>query len=74
MSLVIHDLYRFDDFELQPSRRVLLRGAARVPVARKTFEVLLCLVRNAGRVVLKEELFEAVWPGSFVEEGNLTQH
>jgi eukaryotic-like serine/threonine-protein kinase len=74
MALISRDLYRFDDFELQPSRRVLLRGTGKIPIAPKTFEVLLCLVANAGRVVLKEELLKTVWPESFVEESNLTQH
>jgi eukaryotic-like serine/threonine-protein kinase len=31
-------------------------------------------VTHAGDVVLKEDLFKAVWPESFVEESNLTQH
>jgi DNA-binding winged helix-turn-helix (wHTH) protein/tetratricopeptide (TPR) repeat protein len=74
MLLGNNDLFRFDDFELQPSRRVLLRGGQRIAVAPKTFEVLLCLVRDAGRVVLKEQIFKTVWPESFIEEGNLTQH
>jgi DNA-binding winged helix-turn-helix (wHTH) protein/tetratricopeptide (TPR) repeat protein len=69
-----NDLYRFDEFELQPSRRAILRGGERISVAPKSFEVLLCLVQHAGRVVLKEEILESVWPGAFVEEGNLTQH
>jgi DNA-binding winged helix-turn-helix (wHTH) protein len=29
---------------------------------------------NPGRVVTKDELLKAVWPESFVEENNLTQH
>ena len=74
MSITSNDLLRFDDFELQPSRRVLLRGGEKISIAPKTFEVLLCLVRDAGRVVLKEQIFNSVWPGSFIEEGNLTQH
>src|ERR1700683_2759400 len=74
MYLIESDLYRFDDFELQPSRRVVLRAGVKLPLAPKTFEVLLCLVRNSGRVVLKEELFKTVWPDSFIEESNLTQH
>lgn len=74
MALISRDLYRFDDFELQPSRRALLRGSEKIAIAPKTFEVLLCLVINAGRVVLKEELLKTVWPESFVEESNLTQH
>ena len=74
MSLINNDLYRFDDFELQPTRRALLRAGERIQLAPKTFEVLLCLVQGHGRVVLKEELFKSVWPESFVEESNLTQH
>ncbi len=36
------------------------------------FELLLVLVRNHGRVVEKEFLLNAVWPDSFVEEGNIS--
>jgi tetratricopeptide (TPR) repeat protein len=43
-------------------------------MAPKSIEVLLYLVRNAGRPISKEELLQAVWPGSFIEESNLTQH
>jgi Tol biopolymer transport system component len=34
----------------------------------------VALVRQRGEVVSKQELMEAVWPDSFVEEGNLTQN
>jgi eukaryotic-like serine/threonine-protein kinase len=74
MSLISREFYRFDNFELQPSRRSLLRRGEKIALAPKTFEVLVCLVTHAGDVVLKEDLFKAVWPESFVEESNLTQH
>lgn len=74
MSLFISGLYRFDDFELNPARRTLARSGTPVSISPKTFEVLTYLVSNPGRVVTKDELLNAVWPGSFVEEGNLTQH
>jgi len=74
MSLIGNELYRFDDFELQPARRALVRNGEKIQITPRTFEVLLCLVQNAGRVVLKEELLKTVWPESFVEESNLTQH
>jgi DNA-binding winged helix-turn-helix (wHTH) protein/tetratricopeptide (TPR) repeat protein len=74
MSLITKGSYRFDRFELEPSRRLLTRGGDRVAVSPKSFEVLLYLVQHAGQVVLKEELLKAVWPDSFVEESNLTQH
>jgi DNA-binding winged helix-turn-helix (wHTH) protein/tetratricopeptide (TPR) repeat protein len=69
-----NDFYRFGEYELKVrTRTVSYRGAA-VPFEPKTFDVLLYLVANAGRVVTKEELLKAVWPDSFVEESNLTQH
>jgi DNA-binding winged helix-turn-helix (wHTH) protein/tetratricopeptide (TPR) repeat protein len=74
MSLITKGSYRFDRFELEPSRRLLTRAGERVAVSPKSFEVLLYLVQHAGQVVLKEELLKAVWPDSFVEESNLTQH
>ncbi|MGO8791503.1 MAG: winged helix-turn-helix domain-containing tetratricopeptide repeat protein [Terriglobia bacterium] len=74
MSLYIRELYRFDDFELDPSRRTFLRNGTPVLVSPKAFDVLTCLVANPGRVVTKDELLKAVWPDSFVEESNLAQH
>jgi DNA-binding winged helix-turn-helix (wHTH) protein/Tfp pilus assembly protein PilF len=74
MSLLHNDLYRFDDFELSRSRRTLLRNGQPVALLPKTFEVLCCLVGNPGRAVTKDEILKAVWPESFVEENNLTQH
>jgi DNA-binding winged helix-turn-helix (wHTH) protein/tetratricopeptide (TPR) repeat protein len=74
MAPEINNLYRFDEFELNPARRTLTRLGEKISLAPKTFDVLLYLVTNAGRVILKQDLIAAVWPGSFVEEGNLTQH
>ena len=35
---------------------------------------LLVLVERAGHIVEKEELLDRVWPGVFIEEGNLARH
>jgi TolB-like protein/DNA-binding winged helix-turn-helix (wHTH) protein len=74
MPLSFEDLYRFDEFELDPSKRAFARNGTPVVVSPKAFEVLTYLVANPGRVVTKEELLGAVWPNSFVEESNLAQH
>jgi len=74
MSLAIKDVYHFDEFVLDPSRRTLARNGNPVSVSPKAFEVLTYLVVNSGRVVTKDELLKAVWPDSFVEESNLAQH
>jgi len=74
MSLSADEICRFDEFELDPSRRAFERNGVQVPLSPRAFDVLKYLVRNPGRVVPKEEIFKAVWPESFVEESNLTQH
>ena len=74
MSPPINKLYRFDEFVLDPSKRTFARNGESVSISPKAFDVLTYLVNNPGRVVTKEELLKAVWPDSFVEEGNLAQH
>jgi DNA-binding winged helix-turn-helix (wHTH) protein/Tol biopolymer transport system component len=74
MSLFISGFYRFDEFELNPAHRTFARNGIPVSITPKAFEVLTYLVANPGRVVTKDELLTAVWPKSFVEEGNLVQH
>jgi TolB-like protein/DNA-binding winged helix-turn-helix (wHTH) protein/Tfp pilus assembly protein PilF len=44
-----------------------------LPLAGRAFDVLEHLVRHRDRVVGKEELLSAVWPGVVVEENNLNQ-
>lgn len=74
MSLILSGFYRFDEFELNPAQRTLARNGIPLSISPRTFEVLLYFVAHPGRVVTKDELLKAVWPESFVEEGNLTQH
>ena len=74
MLLSANGLYRFDEFELDPSRRVLSRNETPVALTPKAFDVLSYLVLNPGRVVTKDELLKSIWPDSFVEEGNLAQY
>jgi DNA-binding winged helix-turn-helix (wHTH) protein/thioredoxin-like negative regulator of GroEL len=74
MLVASHDLYRFDVFELDTFARVLKRNNAIVSLTPKDLDVLGYLALNSGRVVTKEELFQAVWPNAFVEENNLNQH
>ncbi len=65
-------MYKFGPFRLDPTDRVLFREAEVLLLPPKAFDLLLVLVRNAGRVVLKDELMREVWPNTFVEDNNLT--
>lgn len=69
-----HTLIRFEGYELDPAARTLKRDGKPVAIKPKTFELLLYLAEHPHQMVTKEELLTAVWPNSFVEERNLSQH
>ncbi len=73
-SLADRYLYRFGQFALDSRRRTLSRADSPISLTPKAFDVLLFLAQNPNRLVTKEELLQAVWADTFVEEGNLTQY
>ena len=72
MSSRTSDLYEFGAYRLDAQRRVFTREDRVVPLAPKTFELLLLLVQGEGRAFSKQELMTALWPDTFVEEANLS--
>jgi TolB-like protein/DNA-binding winged helix-turn-helix (wHTH) protein len=73
-SLADGYMYRFGPFALDSRKRTLSRADSPVSLTPKAFDVLHFLVQNPNRLVTKEELLQAVWGDTFVEEGNLTQY
>lgn len=63
--------YAFGSFLLKPAEQELLRNGQPISLSPKTFDLLVVLVENSGRLLEKEELIRAVWRDTFVEEGNL---
>lgn len=63
--------YRFRQFLLDVAERQLFQSEKLIPLTPKAFDVLVFLVENHGHLVLKDELMQAVWPDSFVDEVNL---
>jgi TolB-like protein/DNA-binding winged helix-turn-helix (wHTH) protein/lipoprotein NlpI len=68
------ETYRFGQFVLDSRRHTLSRAGSSVFLTPKAFDVLLFLVQNPNRLVTKEELLQAVWGATCVEEGNVAQH
>jgi TolB-like protein/DNA-binding winged helix-turn-helix (wHTH) protein/cytochrome c-type biogenesis protein CcmH/NrfG len=64
----------FDQFVLDAQRRTVICNGLPISLTPKAFDILLFLAENPNRLVSKEELMKAVWPETFVEEGNLTQN
>jgi DNA-binding winged helix-turn-helix (wHTH) protein/tetratricopeptide (TPR) repeat protein len=58
----------FGDFELDGSTYKLLRAGSEIPLQPKVFDAIRYLLENHDRVVLKEELLDALWPGEHVND------
>ena len=66
--------FQVGEFFLDPANRLLRHGDAPVSLSPKAFDALVYLVRNPRRLLTREELIHALWPNSYVEEGNLSVH
>src|SRR3954453_9558406 len=73
MSSLTSRLLAFGEFRIDSQNHLLLKSETPIALTPKAFEVLMLLVQHNGEVVSKDELMQAVWPNSFVEESNLTQ-
>jgi DNA-binding winged helix-turn-helix (wHTH) protein/tetratricopeptide (TPR) repeat protein len=67
-------LLGFGPFLIDLEERVLMRDHETIALSPKAFETLLVLVQHSERVVLKDDLMKTLWPDTFVEESNLSQH
>ena len=73
MGLPTKHFYEFGAFRLDTDERILLREGRLVSLTPKSFETLLVLVKNSGRIIDKEELLDKIWPDSIVEEVSLAK-
>jgi adenylate cyclase len=63
----------FDCFALDLDRLALIGPDGEIAVRPKSFEVLRHLLQNAGRIVTKDEISQAVWAGVTVGDESLAQ-
>jgi len=63
--------YSFGPFRLDAPNARLTRGRQVVALKPKVFDVLAYLVRHAGRLVIQDELIQAVWPDTIVGDSSL---
>lgn len=62
MQKLTHQIYTFDNFNLDLTRGCLLREGEEIKLRPQTFATLKFLVENRGRLLSKDELIKAVWP------------
>lgn len=66
-------IYRFQDFELDEARLELRRSGVDIAIQARVLRALIYLVRHRDRVVLKDELCDAVWQDIVVSDAALAQ-
>src|SRR5271165_5986765 len=67
------EIFQFGEFQVNALARTLRREEETVTLNRRSFEVLLYLVQNPGRVLTRDELLKNVWSETFVDENSLAQ-
>ena len=63
--------YRFGPCELDEARRSLSARGREIKLQPRVFDLLCYLVRHRERVVSKDELLDALWPGTVVVDNAL---
>jgi DNA-binding winged helix-turn-helix (wHTH) protein len=71
--IAAHRVLHFDRFSLDFVRGCLRAGEQDIELRPKSFEVLCYLVHNAGRLVAKQELLDAIWPNVIVTSDSISQ-
>lgn len=64
----------FGPFALSPGARLLTRDGAPVEIGGRSFDLLVVLTEQPGRVLSKRELLKRVWSDVVVEDGSLRFH
>jgi TolB-like protein/DNA-binding winged helix-turn-helix (wHTH) protein/Flp pilus assembly protein TadD len=65
-AMPVPQSYRFGEFELNLDTQQLLKGGVAVRLERRPFDLLVMLVRNRERLVSREEIIAALWPGNVI--------
>ena len=65
--------YEFDGFVVDPEAFRISKSGRQLRIEPKALQILIYLLERPGRLVTKQELFEAVWPGLAVTENALTR-
>lgn len=74
MGSGLNNFYEFGNFKLDTSSETLWRDGELVSLSPKAMGLLRLLIEREGGIVAKQEIFDRVWAGTFVEEGVLTQN
>jgi TolB-like protein/DNA-binding winged helix-turn-helix (wHTH) protein/Tfp pilus assembly protein PilF len=73
MAEVGLNVFCFEGYTLDLTRGCVRNANGEIELRPKSFELLSYLVANAGRLISKDELVNAVWPNVIVSDDSLAQ-
>ena len=65
---------QYENITIDISKRAVFRDGNECEIRGKLFDLLLYFMRNKGKLLLKEDLIDAVWGDAFVEQSTLSVH
>ncbi len=65
--------FTLGDWLVDPRGCHLSRGETSVKLRAQLADLLVCLARRAGEIVLKDEILAEVWPGQYIAESGLSR-
>ena len=67
-------VYRFGAFALDPGNEELRTAdGSRIPLRGKSFALLRLMLENAGQLLERDTIMEALWPNIVVSDDSITQ-
>lgn len=67
------NIFYFDAFVVDGENFSVKKAGQAITLTPRAFDVLFFLINHAGRVVEKQEIFDAVWKETFVSDNALTK-
>jgi TolB-like protein/DNA-binding winged helix-turn-helix (wHTH) protein/tetratricopeptide (TPR) repeat protein len=67
------NIYRFDGITIDAENFRVQKSGSNIALTPRAFDVLIFLIKNAGRTMEKQEIFDAVWKDTFVSDNALTK-
>ncbi len=63
----------FLDYQINPQTREVMQSELALKLSKKSYELLLFLIKNQGKVVSKQDMIDAVWTGQIVTDAALNK-
>ena len=68
------EILEYENIYIDDSKRAVYKDKVECDIRGKLYDLLLYMMKNRGRLLDKDELYDAVWKDAFVEQATLNVH